>query len=248
MAEPEAKSAYNHVYERLVKDPTDIVGAVAYALYKNDKREYIRQNRLSPDSDDVRQYHLRMGQQALSALRDAAAKILEARTAREVAVTYEKVLQDVGGRLERAGHSISGQITQSNAAHKTLETALAEVKTQVQNAQTHLQNTVKERTKFWSAVWSSVVGSLVLGAFFLLFLALHERGMNPFEPLLQMFRQNAQQPQATKSPSLPAPLKTEAATTVKPPLPAPKVSAEEAKASGTDAGDAARPASAAASQ
>lgn len=33
--------AYNTVYESLVQDDTDIVGLIAYSLYKNDKREHI---------------------------------------------------------------------------------------------------------------------------------------------------------------------------------------------------------------
>lgn len=53
--------AYNWVYKELVKDPNDVVGAVAYALYKQDKIAFIEatvatHNR-QPTDDELRVFH-----------------------------------------------------------------------------------------------------------------------------------------------------------------------------------------------
>lgn len=50
---PKDEKDYNDAFERLVSDETDIVGHVAYALYKIDKQEWIKQKKASGEEIDV---------------------------------------------------------------------------------------------------------------------------------------------------------------------------------------------------
>jgi hypothetical protein len=76
-----ASRPYNNVYERLVRDQHDLVGAVAYALYKADKREYIRRNTLGATDEKVLDYHHQIGEQVLDGLRLRAVQALSSYTA-----------------------------------------------------------------------------------------------------------------------------------------------------------------------
>lgn len=53
---------YNFIYEKLVSSPSDIVGMIAYSLYKREKVEYIREfkqrNGKDPEASDLHSYHL----------------------------------------------------------------------------------------------------------------------------------------------------------------------------------------------
>lgn len=52
---------YNYIYKQLVEDKTDIVGHVAYSLYKADKVQYINQfkeeNGREPKEDELKPFH-----------------------------------------------------------------------------------------------------------------------------------------------------------------------------------------------
>ena len=50
---------YNYIYKQLVEDRGDIIGHIAYALYKEDKIEYINKfkeehNNNEPTEDDLK--------------------------------------------------------------------------------------------------------------------------------------------------------------------------------------------------
>jgi len=52
---------HNHIYERLVMDPGDAVGALAYALYKKSKQEYCKAFQAThgrpPQAEDLEAFH-----------------------------------------------------------------------------------------------------------------------------------------------------------------------------------------------
>lgn len=52
---------YNYIYKQLVEDKNDIVGHVAYSLYKNDKIQYINQfkeeNGREPKEGELKPFH-----------------------------------------------------------------------------------------------------------------------------------------------------------------------------------------------
>lgn len=54
-------SDYNHIYKKLVKGPNDVVGALAYALYKEEKIAYINQftqeHQREPADEDLKAFH-----------------------------------------------------------------------------------------------------------------------------------------------------------------------------------------------
>lgn len=47
------KRPYNCIYEKLVEDESDIIGHVAYSLYKSDKIKYINSHKENHDTDDL---------------------------------------------------------------------------------------------------------------------------------------------------------------------------------------------------
>ncbi|MBR3947331.1 MAG: hypothetical protein IKJ56_09590 [Bacteroidales bacterium] len=54
--------SYNYIYKQLVSDENDVVGHVAYALYKSNKIEYIEQfkkdhNGMQPTEEDLKPFH-----------------------------------------------------------------------------------------------------------------------------------------------------------------------------------------------
>lgn len=54
--------SYNYIYKRLVESPDDIVGQIAYGLYKADKIEFIEKfknehNGEEPTEDDFKSFH-----------------------------------------------------------------------------------------------------------------------------------------------------------------------------------------------
>ncbi|UYY88127.1 hypothetical protein [Alcaligenes sp. SMD-FA] len=56
-------SNYNFIYRQLVKAPNDVVGALAYALYKHEKVEYIakfkqQHNNADPSDKELAHFHL----------------------------------------------------------------------------------------------------------------------------------------------------------------------------------------------
>lgn len=52
---------YNYIYEKLVEDESDIVGHIAYSLYKSDKVQFINQfkekNSREPTEDELQPFH-----------------------------------------------------------------------------------------------------------------------------------------------------------------------------------------------
>lgn len=53
--------SYNHIYNRLVEEKGDLIGYIAYALYKDEKIEYItrfkEEHGKDPDEEDLKRFH-----------------------------------------------------------------------------------------------------------------------------------------------------------------------------------------------
>lgn len=56
---------YNFIYSKLVESETDIIGHIAYSLYKTDKIDFInefkRNNEKDPEEEDFNLFHLTLG-------------------------------------------------------------------------------------------------------------------------------------------------------------------------------------------
>lgn len=52
---------YNHIFSKLVDDETDLIGLVAYGVYKNNKIEYLenfkKKNQREPSEDEIEQFN-----------------------------------------------------------------------------------------------------------------------------------------------------------------------------------------------
>lgn len=99
---PSQTGSYNNVFERLVKDQSDVIGSVAYMLYKHDKRAYMRDLNIPPGDPRAQDYHTRLGAAALDGFRSVAFQTLAASTAREIAVAHEKARKEILDELEKA--------------------------------------------------------------------------------------------------------------------------------------------------
>ena len=89
---------YNYIYQRLVEDSTDIVGHIAYSLYKADKVEYINQfkakNNREPDEHELQPFHdASCLEGALTRYRESAISIL--------AEFLDNTLSETAHQLER---------------------------------------------------------------------------------------------------------------------------------------------------
>jgi hypothetical protein len=73
----EDTKGYSDALQKLVKDRQDLSGAVAYALYKADKRDYIRNNGLTSGDEKIKEFHkIGLGQERVVALRREAQGLL----------------------------------------------------------------------------------------------------------------------------------------------------------------------------
>jgi hypothetical protein len=91
---------YNFIYEKLVSAPDDIVGMIAYSLYKKEKVEYIRnfatQYGMAPEEQDLQSFHVSSNTQArLSGYRVQAKEI--AREFLEIAL--EEKVEEIESQL-----------------------------------------------------------------------------------------------------------------------------------------------------
>ncbi len=74
---------FNAIYERLVKEPGDLVGMIAYALYKDSKRDWIRrfedEEKRRPNLEETFSGYVRaQGEGELTRLRNQAEALLAA--------------------------------------------------------------------------------------------------------------------------------------------------------------------------
>lgn len=75
-------SGYNHIYKTLVKGPDDIVGALAYALYKEEKLQFItdfeQTHKREPTDEELACFHQTSNLPArLASYQDRAQGLLE---------------------------------------------------------------------------------------------------------------------------------------------------------------------------
>lgn len=77
------RGRYNHIYKSLVADETDILGKLAYSLYKRQKIEYIQafknEHGADPDDADLTAFHkISNNPSQLDVYRNQAARLAEA--------------------------------------------------------------------------------------------------------------------------------------------------------------------------
>lgn len=82
---------YSTAFERLVRDEDDLIGLLAYAHYKSDKRDLARSGTVGPD--DLARHHLTLTDRLIQQYRDNALRRLEA-YAEQVVSAAEPEIQE----------------------------------------------------------------------------------------------------------------------------------------------------------
>ena len=122
---------YNTIYESLVQDDTDIVGLIAYSLYKNDKREQIigfqnRNNGRNPNRTQLNQIELVLANQ-LDYYTNKANQLLDT-TVEELIVSNKDVIYSTHFR-SREFESLENKIQE--VKNDTSKSIWAELKIEV---------------------------------------------------------------------------------------------------------------------
>lgn len=157
----------NTAYSRFVRNSADLEGAIAYALYKADKKDFIVHHDLAPEDPQVKNYHTRLGQETIQALRLRAKNLLSEYTSSVVVEAEERAQAKI---LDAIGST---------------------------------QTLLKRRTSFWSAVMSSVVGTIAFALILTIAIWLNKNQQNPLGGLYQMMTEGTS-PHTTASPPTPA--------------------------------------------
>lgn len=91
----------NKVYETLVTSESDLVGAVAYAFYKSDKRDFILKENLPPNHPEISNYHKHLGPAARTALRERAKVALDIYTTGVAKEAAARAKTDILAAIDR---------------------------------------------------------------------------------------------------------------------------------------------------
>ncbi len=132
-------AAYSDAYKKLVGDGIgreeyDLVGIIAYALYKKGKIEFLVSNGHSADDANVRNYHKTLTTTNVGALKSLA----------------QEVLQTYANQLERAYNDTTREGTVNSEL-------LRSIKGEFSGVRAHIET----RTSARSAIVSGVISSLV---------------------------------------------------------------------------------------
>lgn len=114
---PPRQRRYNEVYEKLVREPGDLVGMIAYALYKDSKRDWIlrfeKDENRRPDEDETfRGYVRAQGDRELDRLRNQAEDLL--------AEYSGVVLEEAAPRIREQALQTEA-LTQAKSLHSQVE-------------------------------------------------------------------------------------------------------------------------------
>lgn len=135
-------SNYNFIYHQLVKAPTDVVGALAYTLYKNEKVDYIakftEKHGKPPTDDDLAHFHLTSTTSSRVAAYQQSAEVL-------LNNFLTEVLADA---IEQHQQQVEQSI-QMRAIRRT---------------QTNLSQKIDTKHSFWRGVGQNVIAGAVSSA------------------------------------------------------------------------------------
>lgn len=134
---------YNNIYETLMQRAKDneeeLVGFVAYSLYKREKAEFFdnaakKEEAITDEQKNF--YHKTITESSLAGFEEQARTL---------------IVQFANDYLEKDLEAREHDIVQSSVA-----TRVDEIKTQLASAQTDIETHVKENTKFSTAFWAGI--------------------------------------------------------------------------------------------
>lgn len=141
-AEGEA-DRFNKIFQRLVRDPDDLVGLVAYGIYKQEKRDWIIRHRNEysrrPSDDEVRSFNSHYSDMALERFRNEAESMM---------IDFAEVV------VESRAPEIERQAVASGI--NSLKVAISEASDTIKN------HVTKQTSPLWSVIWNIVAWVLTL--------------------------------------------------------------------------------------
>jgi hypothetical protein len=154
---PSGVNSYSNAFERFFKGNDDIVGALAYCFYKQQKRDFIMLNHIDSTHERVREYHFDLNDTRVAQLRENAAQKINAftqnvsdKTAEELeSVIVEGVLMDA---FNRHGKRIKKLVEAVESGNQNILNEIEVTNQRVVNG-----------TKWWKSVLASVAASFVFG-------------------------------------------------------------------------------------
>lgn len=138
-------SDYNYIYKKLVQSPNDVVGALAYGLYKEEKIAYLTEfktaNNRDPEDADLLEFHrLTNLQQRIDAYKLQAEGLLQ------------EFLDDVlAEQLLVQEQQLQSELLSKKVDHLT---------TLVTTRANDLRDEVQRKQKFWVGVRQNIVAGL----------------------------------------------------------------------------------------
>lgn len=169
---------YSRAFEKLVESPQDIEGAIAYAIYKWDKRTYIQKEGLELGDPKIRDYHkTTLGDGHVTSLKNRARNILAEYAATATAKAEQQAKQAVLAAIAGVDGKLAALEATVNGKTATIET------------------TVRRRTRFWPAFFSSVAAGVVATFVFAFVLTvavwLSQNKQNPLGALYKLLHEQA---------------------------------------------------------
>ena len=128
LPEPATEPLRSDAFERLFKSEDDLAGALAYAFYKREKREFLIKNGLAANDPRALQYHSDLNATRVTHIRELAELKLQEYsdnvTAKATAGMHEQVLQNVMARQMTAHHkelaAVKAEVIKSGSWWRTI--------------------------------------------------------------------------------------------------------------------------------
>lgn len=136
---------YSDAYDKLIPEDGDLVGSLAYAIYKKQKREFIIQNGLSRDDERVRHYHHDLQPARIEALRQVAISQLQ-----EYASKISEQILEAEREAARSAEMVSTILVDSEEQRQRIQDKLNELSKQVITG-----------TAWWKNILWSVIGGFM---------------------------------------------------------------------------------------
>ncbi len=184
MGSVEGPRSYNDTYERLVHDDTDLVGALAYALYKSDKRDYAKRHNLPYGDERLRSYASTVGSKQLESLRHRADEVMRRHLAAVASQAEDAVRKSTIGNIHASQQRLAGDLAEAKQS---------------------LTRHVSKRTGLGASVIANLIASFLFGVVMLILLAMQNAGLNPLDSLFK--KAEAKDAATAPANSSPAPTK-----------------------------------------
>jgi glutaredoxin 2 len=138
----DGRAGYSDAYDKLILDDGDLVGSLAYAIYKKQKREFITRNGLAHDDKRVRDYHHDLQDARVEGLRQFAESQLQ-----EYASKISAQILDAEREAARAGEIVSTLLVDSDDKRQVIQKELDALSKQIRTG-----------TAWWKNILWSVIG------------------------------------------------------------------------------------------